>query len=140
MKRRAEGFTLIELMIVVAIVGIIAAAATPSYMLYVSKSKTTSAAVELFSLRTKVLVYFQENNEFPEDAEAVGVDNTRIADYWQKPDVDNGTVSVIFANIDNELDGETISMVPSISVERVITWVCSSTVSNKAKLPEECRS
>lgn len=140
MKKRQSGFTLIELMVVVAILGIIAAAATPSYMLYVSKSKTTSAAVELFSLKTKVLVYMHENNEFPEDADSVGVDNTRIADYWQSPDVDNGTVSVVFANIDGELNGETISMIPSTSADGIVTWVCTSTATNKAKLPEDCRS
>lgn len=111
----------------------------PSYMLYVAKSKTTSAAIELFALRTKVLVYLNENNAFPVDAEAIGVDNTRVADYWQDPDVDNGTVSVVFANIDSEINGETISMTPSTSAEGIVTWVCTSTATNKAKLPSECR-
>lgn len=139
MKKIAGGFTLIELMVVIAILGIIAAAAVPNYMLYVAKSKTTSASVELFSLRTKVLVYLHENNAFPADAEAVGVDNTRVADYWQNPEIDDGTVSVVFANIDGELNGETISMTPSTSAEGIVTWVCTSTVTNKAKLPEDCR-
>lgn len=139
MKKIAGGFTLIELMVVIAILGIIAAAAVPNYMLYVAKSKTTSASVELFSLRTKVLVYLHENNTFPADAEAVGVDNTRVADYWQNPEIDDGTVSVVFANIDGELNGETISMTPSTSAEGIVTWVCTSTVTNKAKLPEDCR-
>lgn len=140
MKRREEGFTLIELMITVAIVGIIAALAAPQYMIYISKSKTTSAMVELYSLRTKVLIYRQETGNFPVDAATVGIDNTRVADYWQKPDINSGVASVEFANIDGQLNGQTVSMTPSVSAQGVITWVCSSTASNKAKLPEECRS
>ena len=140
MKRSQRGFTLIELMIVVAIVGIIAAAAVPSYMQYVSKSKTTSAMVELFALRTKVTLHLQQYNALPTDAAAVEVDNTRVADYWQNPDVTNGVVSVQFANIDSDLNGETISMTPTLSGLHITGWICTSTATSKSKLPEDCRS
>lgn len=140
MKRREKGFTLIELMITVAIVGIIAAIAAPQYMLYIAKSKTTSAMVELYAMRTKVMIYRQETGSFPPDADTVGIDNSYVADYWQNPDVNDGVISIAFMGIDGDLNGETVSMTPSVSAEGVVTWVCSSTASSKEKLPQECRS
>lgn len=140
MKRREKGFTLIELMITVAIVGIIAAIAAPQYMLYIAKSKTTSAMVELYAMRTKVMVYRQETGNFPTDAATVGIDNSYVADYWQNPDVNNGVISIAFMDIDGDLNGETVSMTPSVSAEGIVTWVCSSTAGNKEKLPRECQS
>lgn len=62
MKR--NGFTLIEVMIVVAIVGILAAVALPSYTSYVNRGKITEALAALADYRIKMEQYFQDNRNY----------------------------------------------------------------------------
>ena len=59
-----QGFTLIELMIVVAIVGILAAIAIPNFLTYQAKARQSEAKVELGGLFTTATAYFAENNTF----------------------------------------------------------------------------
>lgn len=59
-NRRSGGFTLIELMITVALIGILAATATVSFQLYSLRSKRTEASTNLAALRTTQLAYFHE--------------------------------------------------------------------------------
>src|SRR2546430_13421588 len=61
MKRLQQGFTLIELMIVVAIVGILAAIAIPAYQDYVARSKVSEAMAALGACKTSVTEYVQVN-------------------------------------------------------------------------------
>jgi type IV pilus assembly protein PilE len=62
--KQHRGFTLIEVMIVVAIVGIISAIALPSYTQYILRSKLTEAHSNLLTKRTKIEQYFQDNRTF----------------------------------------------------------------------------
>ncbi|ARV73480.1 pilin [Vibrio campbellii] len=60
-QKKQQGFTLIELMIVVAIIGVLAAVAIPAYQDYVKKSEAASALATLKSLITPAELYYQEN-------------------------------------------------------------------------------
>jgi type IV pilus assembly protein PilE len=62
--RRAGGFTLIEMLIVVVIVGILAAVALPSYFQYIQRSKIVEATTALSNLRTKNEQFFLDNRTY----------------------------------------------------------------------------
>lgn len=65
MKKVQQGFTLIELMIVVAIIGILAAIAIPAYQDYTARAKVGEASALLDGLKTDIHEYFGEYTQFP---------------------------------------------------------------------------
>jgi len=72
MKRVQQGFTLIELMIVVAIVGILAAIALPAYQDYVIRSKMSEAVAAAAACKTSISEYVSTKTAWPADADTAG--------------------------------------------------------------------
>jgi type IV pilus assembly protein PilE len=82
--RKTKGFTLIELMITVAIIAILAAIVIPSYADYIQRSKITEAVSTLSGMRQKMEQYFQDNRGYtnsclPSPPNAVTVANQPVA-------------------------------------------------------------
>ena len=63
-RRKASGFTLIEVMIVVAIIGILAAVAYPAYSDYIRRGQITEAFTQLSTFRAKMEQYYQDNRNY----------------------------------------------------------------------------
>lgn len=77
-----RGFTLIELMIVVAIVAILAAVAVPAYTSYVLRGKLTEAFSELSGMRVRLEQYYQDNRNYGSTAAACGLGPTYTVKYF----------------------------------------------------------
>lgn len=72
-KESEQGFTLVELMIVVVIVGILAAVAVPIYQANVNKAKASEAEASLGTIRTSLRVYYAANSVYPTSADFTNV-------------------------------------------------------------------
>ncbi|MDE2275937.1 MAG: pilin [Burkholderiales bacterium] len=79
MKRVQQGFTLIELMIVVAIIGILAAVALPAYQDYTVRAKLSEVMLAADGCKTSVSEFMQSNAAFPTDANAAGCNSSTSA-------------------------------------------------------------
>jgi type IV pilus assembly protein PilA len=94
MKRIQQGFTLIELMIVVAIVGILAAIALPAYQDYVIRSKMSEAVAAAAACKTSISEYVSTKTAWPADADTAGC-STLATTYVSSLAVGaNGVISV----------------------------------------------
>lgn len=106
MKRIQQGFTLIELMIVVAIIGILAAVALPAYQDYTARSKVTEVMLQLDNCKTGVSEFIQANGVFPADADAAGCSSTVTTKYMAAGlAVDSATGKITSGAIQNVAKG-----------------------------------
>ncbi len=135
MKRSAQkGFTLIELMIVVAIIGILAAVALPAYSDYTTRAKVTEVILAASSGRTAISEAAATLGALP-DAASVTINN-QISTYVNGVTWD-GTVVTATAKGDSAITGSTITLTPSYNNGQV-TWVCSGTILGKYR-PASCQ-
>ncbi|MFZ1640768.1 MAG: pilin [Candidatus Contendobacter sp.] len=80
MKTRQQGFTLIELMIVVAIVGILAAIAIPAYKDYTVRAKVSECAATIGACKTSVTEFYNTRGNFPGNVSSAGC-STSVSQY-----------------------------------------------------------
>jgi len=136
MKRLQQGFTLIELMIVVAIVGILAAIAIPAYQDYVARSKISEVMASMGACKTSVTEYAQINNSFPTDLAASGCSSTSTK-YMASLDVTGGSI-VGTPDWNNIVSGTNGSITLTGDGPPVTKWDCS-TDAPKKYVPAQCR-
>jgi len=125
---KQPGFTLIELMIVVAIIGILAAIAIPAYTNYTIRAQVTEGLIMAGALKTPVLQTFINTGEAPVDREAAGTDADPTAtsgNYITQVDVINGRIEVTYGNRSNvQIYDATMTLTPYESGGGGIVWRC----------------
>ncbi|HEZ6228446.1 TPA: pilin [Neisseria meningitidis] len=114
MNTLQKGFTLIELMIVIAIVGILAAVALPAYQDYTARAQVSEAILLAEGQKSAVTEYYLNHGEWPANNSSAGVaTSTDIkGKYVQSVEVKNGVVTAIMAssNVNNEIKGKKLSL------------------------------
>ena len=133
-KKAEGGFTLIELMIVVAIIGVLAAVAIPAYSNYVIKAKVGAALSSVASMQTAVANCIQENGN---DATGCNAGSNGIPTFTATKElasatVSNGVINAVFAtDIGTGVNGQSFTLTPSTAANQTsITWAITTTVTN----------
>lgn len=132
-----QGFTLIELMIVVAIIGILAAVAIPAYQDYTVRAKVTEAMNIAAGAKTAVAEFYQSEGTWPADAAAAGIEATTSTNVSGLTVTGNGVITVTTQNLGTGITGA-IVLTPDIT-GNTFDWACSTTLDNKY-VPANCRT
>ncbi len=144
MKRMQQGFTLIELMIVVAIIGILAAVAIPAYQDYTIRARVTEGLGFAAAAKTAVSEFYISQGTMPADSSEAGYSATAST-----PDVVsslpyslngvNGRITVTFRALGGDAaNGETIIFEGTGSGNGV-TWACTAGTLDDKYRPANCR-
>ena len=143
MQMAQKGFTLIELMIVVAIIGILAAVALPAYQDYTVRAKMSEVILAASACRTSVTETYQTTNSVSLPiAGAWGCESSTSTSKYVKTIATNTTGAIQVVVNDTNLTQVTgaVRLVPVISGGSVTAWLCGPSVSTIAKyLPGSCR-
>ena len=153
MKRVQQGFTLIELMIVVAIIGILAAVALPAYQDYTTRAKISEVMAAASSCKTGVAEFIQTNAAFPPDANSAGCDVTgsKYVAAGMTVAAASGLISVTVQGTGSGADGTALQLQPTSDAARttalatattaIAGWSCGTTAGAAAFkfFPASCR-
>ncbi|TAN08370.1 MAG: prepilin-type N-terminal cleavage/methylation domain-containing protein [Rhodanobacteraceae bacterium] len=149
MKSMQKGFTLIELMIVVAIIAILAAIAIPAYQNYLIRSQVSEGASLMGGAKTASLEFYSNHGYWPNANSSAGLatDTSITGKYVSKVDVANtGIITATFSDTGPQaankvLNGEVLSFSPVSNGGGTFAWSCTNaaTTINQKYLPSSCR-
>jgi len=144
MKRVQQGFTLIELMIVVAIIGILAAVALPAYQDYIARSQMSEAFASVEGAKTAIAEYGQTNGVYPRTTTAPTAASLAVTGKYSTGTVtaDTGVIVVTMGaagTVNAKIAGTTVTFTPPTlsSAGTTLQFACTSTAAQKF-LPKAC--
>jgi type IV pilus assembly protein PilA len=128
MTKLQKGFTLIELMIVVAIIGILAAIAIPAYQDYTIRAQVSEGMNLAAAAKAAVAESFLNRGTAPTNRTVAGMSATATdtsGKYVTGVEVANGTITIAYGNESNsQINGLTLEIVPYVTPDRSVAWRC----------------
>ncbi|ENV1811560.1 pilin, partial [Neisseria gonorrhoeae] len=135
MNTLQKGFTLIELMIVIAIVGILAAVALPAYQDYTARAQVSEAILLAEGQKSAVTEYYLNHGIWPKDNTSAGVASASDikGKYVEKVEVKNGVVTAQMkpSGVNKEIQGKRLSLWARREAGSV-KWFCGQPVTRDA--------
>jgi type IV pilus assembly protein PilA len=133
MRTLQKGFTLIELMIVVAIIGILAAIAIPAYQDYTIRSQVSEGLTLSADIKAGVAEFMAQTGAWPADLQEAGVVSAgggaadKQARYVESVDVTDGTIQIIYGkDVNAKIDGLELDLQPMVNANGDVVWVCGN--------------
>jgi len=146
MRKIQQGFTLIELMIVVAIVGILAAIAIPSYQDYTVRSKITEGINAVDAAKTSVSEFYTSQGHMPNSAASAGITSpsTNIIQglTYAQASTNNATLSLAFKAVGGSMTAGQTLVYAGYGSSTGVTWTCTNGASGQIQSkykPANCR-
>jgi len=129
-EKKEKGFTLIELMIVVAIIGVLASISLPAYQSYVVRAQVSESIVIVDELKASVADYYKFKGIFPTNNKIAGVPKPEFlqGNYVSQIEVENGAFHITLGNkVNKAVQGKILSIRPIVvkqSPASPFSWVC----------------
>ena len=133
-----KGFTLIELMIVIAIIGILAAIALPAYQDYTKRARAAEGLSLAGGAKTAVSEFYSSNNQFPSNNAAAGLAAAANinGNSVSQVNVDTGRITVTY---NDKVGANSTSVVSPTVTSGGLTWDCKGGTLASSLRPSECR-
>lgn len=136
---KQKGFTLIELMIVVAIIGILAAIAIPAYQDYTIRARVTEGLQMASSAQLAVSETTITNNALPATQVATGYTSPAATANVASIAISNDGLAVITITYNANAGGGTVLLTPTLTANGDVTWACTVGTELTKYVPASCR-
>ena len=135
-----KGFTLIELMIVVAIIGILAAVALPAYQDYTVRAKVSEVVLAASSAKTAVAESAQVNSAMPASLTVDSQSSNWVASVaYTQTSTSVGVITVTTSTRDSKINGVTVTVTGTLQGNGQVAWECRPGTIDAKYLPASCK-